>query len=93
MQHVNFSSLTRDQTCAPALEAWSLNPLTAREAPIFLVFCDPSLEGEMDDKMQRCCYWQHGEKTLGRLRVEKRQRFTPGGMGECMQRDVLPIPS
>ena len=74
----------------PQSEAWSLNHLTAREAPVFLVFYDPSLEGEMDDKMQRRCYWEHGKKTLGRLRAERRQRFAPGGMGECLRRAALP---
>lgn len=74
----------------PQSEAWSLNHLTARETPVFLVFYDPSLEEEMDDKMQRCCYWQHFKKTLGRLRAERRQRFAPGGTGECQQRAALP---
>ena len=35
----DLSSLTRDQTCAPpALGAWSLNHLTAREAPNLSIF-------------------------------------------------------
>ena len=30
---LNLRSLTGDRTCAPALEAWSLNYWTAREVP------------------------------------------------------------
>lgn len=75
----------------PQSEAWSLNHLTAREAPVFLVFYDPSLEGEMDDKMQRCCYWQHGKKTLGRLRAERRQRFAQEEWGNVCEEPPCPI--
>ena len=32
----DLSSLTRDRTCTPALEAWSLNHWTAREVPMCL---------------------------------------------------------
>ena len=32
-----LSSLTRDQTCAPELQVWSLNHWTARESPLAAV--------------------------------------------------------
>lgn len=45
----------------------------------------------MDDKMQRCCYWQHGKKTLGRLRAEKRQRFSQEEWGNVCKEPPCPI--
>lgn len=65
--------------------------MTARETPVFLVFYDPSLEEEMDDKMQRCCYWQHLKKTLGRLRAERRQRFSQEERGNVGKEPPCPI--
>ena len=34
LQHVGFSSLTRDEPRPPALEAWSLSHWTTREVPL-----------------------------------------------------------
>ena len=42
----NLSSLTRDQTCAPALEVRSLNHCTAREVPCVSVLCLTQCIGE-----------------------------------------------
>ena len=33
----DLSSLTRDRTCAPAFQVWSLNHWTARESPLAAV--------------------------------------------------------
>lgn len=47
----------------------------------------------MDDKMQRCCYWQHLKKTLGRLRAERRQRFSQEERGMSARAAPAPSPS
>ena len=38
LQHVGSSSLTRHQTHAPALGAWSLSHWTTREVPKCIIF-------------------------------------------------------
>ena len=45
MQDLN--SLTRDQTCAPVLGTWSLNPWTTREVPKLFVFLLLSFESSL----------------------------------------------
>ena len=44
LQHVESSSLTRDQTRAPALGAWNLSHWTTRKAHVYYYFRDGRLE-------------------------------------------------
>ena len=47
----DLSSLTRDQTCAPAVEVWSLNPWTAREVPHYSHITDVETEAQRSNSI------------------------------------------
>ena len=47
----DFSSLTGDQTCVPAVEVWSLNPWTAREVPYYSRITDVETEAQRSNSI------------------------------------------
>ena len=69
LQHL--SSLTRDQTWAPAVEVWSPNHRTTREVPILLIYsCTYSIKTDIFCARYQSRHWRHTSE-------QNKPRFLP----------------